>query len=496
MNRTGLPRSPVFALTVLATLVVSACGATATTSPQQSPTAPPSATATPSPTPLAVTPEPIETGGGLTSEGKVLIRWFVGLGAGGQPAQIEKQQAVVKAFNDSQDEIKLALEIYQNDVAYDTLSTQIAAGQAPDIVGPVGFRGLTAYAGDLLDQQPYIENANYDLSVFDPGLLKVYEENLAGKTIIPFGIYPAFMYYNKDLFDEAGLPYPPHKVGEAYQGAPWDYEAVREIGRRLTVDENGNDATSPAFDPSSITQFGFYPQWSGDPRRTASEIGGSGSVVAADGRTAQFPDNWRQGYQWFYDGIWKDRFIPDAAYQGSELLSGGNVFQSGNVAMAYTHLWYTCCILPAEGQTGVKNWDIAVAPISFNGETTSNLHADTFAIIKTTKHPDEAFEVLSYLLGSKDLLTLYGALPAQQSLQADFFKTLDERFAPNEVDWQVVLEMVPYAERPSHEASMPNFLKADAALKSFDSRVESTDGLDIGAEIDGLVGDLQSIFDE
>jgi multiple sugar transport system substrate-binding protein len=47
---------------------------------------------------------------------------------------------VVDEYNASQDKYELLLEIVDNDVAYDTLSTQIAAGNAPDIVGPVGIR--------------------------------------------------------------------------------------------------------------------------------------------------------------------------------------------------------------------------------------------------------------------------------------------------------------------------------------------------------------------
>ena len=44
-----------------------------------------------------------------------------------------------------QDKITLSLEIYQNTTAYDILSTQIAAGNPPDIIGPVGFRGFYSY---------------------------------------------------------------------------------------------------------------------------------------------------------------------------------------------------------------------------------------------------------------------------------------------------------------------------------------------------------------
>ncbi len=137
-------------LASIISLIAAACGSA-------TPSAAPSAAA-PSVTPLAVTPEPVATGeGGLTADGKVLIRWFVGLGTGAQPDQIADEQAVVTAFNESQDKIVLSLEIYQNTTAYDILSTQIAAGNPPDIIGPVGFRGFYSYGDQLLDLQPLID---------------------------------------------------------------------------------------------------------------------------------------------------------------------------------------------------------------------------------------------------------------------------------------------------------------------------------------------------
>ena len=62
--------------------------------------------------------------------------------------------------------------------------------------------------------------------------------------------------------------------------------------------------------------------------------------------------------------------------------------------------------------------------------TTAKLHADTFGIMESTAHPDEAFEVLTYLLNNDTLIARYGALPAVKSKQAAFFDALDERFAP------------------------------------------------------------------
>ena len=88
------------------------------------------------------------------ASGKTAIRWFVGLGTGTDPQQIEAQQAVVDAFNASQDKIQLVLEIVPFDAAEDTLATQIASGAGPDIVGPVGWGGSNAFYGQWLDLSP------------------------------------------------------------------------------------------------------------------------------------------------------------------------------------------------------------------------------------------------------------------------------------------------------------------------------------------------------
>src|SRR5262245_49357064 len=70
------------------------------------------------------------------------ITWFVGLGTGTNPEQIDAQNQVVQNFNDSHDDIELVINVAAtNEAAYDALATLIASGNAPDIVGPVGFSG-------------------------------------------------------------------------------------------------------------------------------------------------------------------------------------------------------------------------------------------------------------------------------------------------------------------------------------------------------------------
>lgn len=439
-------------------------------------------TAAPSPTPVAV-----NTFDEQAAAGRTVIRWFVGLGAGGQPAQIEAQQAAVDAFNESQDAIYLALEIVQNETAYDALATQIASGNAPDIVGPVGVKGLGSFPGQWLDLSEQIAKNNVDLSEYDDALIQFYNFEGEGQIGLPFGVFPSFIYYNKDLFDEAGLPYPPQAFGEQYEGQEWNMETLRELGLQLTVDANGNDATMAEFDPEQIVQFGFVPQWGDDPRAVGTMFG---AASMNEGGQAVIPANWIAGWQWWYDGMFQDHFIPNQAWLDSELL-GGNAFSSGNVAMGYSHLWYTCCI----DTENVQNWDIAVMP-SYEGNVTAKLHADTFSILNTTKDADAAFTVLQYLLNSTDLLNVYGAFPAKQSLQEAFFTGLDEKFAPNEVNWQVAVDSLAYPDNPNHEAGLPNFLKSQDAITAFGTLLRSQEGLDVGAEATKLQEELQAIFDE
>ena len=55
--------------------------------------------------------------------------------------------------------------------------------------------------------------------------------------------------------------------------------------------------------------------------------------------------------------------------------------------------------------------------------------------------------------------------------------------------------MLEFPDTPSHEAYMPNFAEADKANKALGSKLWTTPGLDVNAEIDALVVELNGIFD-
>jgi multiple sugar transport system substrate-binding protein len=421
----------------------------------------------------------------------VTLVWFVGLGTGGQPEQIDTEESVVQAFNDSQDAIELEIVIVDNDVAPDTLSTLIASGDAPDIVGPVGNTGSNRFSGNWLDLEPLVESTGYDLSQYPEAAVDFYRTN-DGLIGLPFATFPSFVWYRPGLFDAAGLEYPPDFYGDPYilngEEVPWNWDTVRTIGMLMTIDANGVNSTEEGFDSDNIVQWGFTIQWS-DPRGVPTHFG-AGSIYDPETGEAYMPDQWREGWNWVYDGIWEDHFMPNDAEVGSDLLGAGNPFPSGNIAMATTHLWFTCCVEDTE-------WQAAPMPANADGVVTAKLHADTFRILSSTEHPDEAFEVLTYLIGdaSLELLTVYGGLPGRIEDQNKRFDDLNEKYTQG-VNWDIVIDSLNYPDNPSHEAWYPNFNKGEALLQNFVTLYGGTPGLDMDAELDQLVEDMQAVFDE
>ena len=490
MPNVRMPRAIgwVAAIAVVATACNTATPSLSSTSPSAAPTAVPSASI------VNITPEPIAAGPG--PNGGVVVRWFIGLGAGTQPAQIGPEQAFITAYNSSQSDVYLQYEIVDNTQAANILKTEIAAGNAPDIIGPVGVEGLNLFADQLLDLKPLIASSGYTSTGVDQSLVDFF--NSLGQndaTVgLPFAVYPSFIIYNQDLFEEAGLPLPPTKVDEPYDGKPWDIDALRTLAMKLTVDKNGKDATSPDFDAENIEQWGFDAQYMDNYNaRAETAFFGAGALLAEDGKTAVVPDHIAQGVKWYNDGVWKDHFIPTAAQVTSDLLSGGSEFASGNLAIDEGHTWFTCCATPAPPNKPFK-FGFAVNP-TVNGKITSPLHADTFSVLKTTKVPDAAFKALTAMVASAELLTAYGAMPADQTKQQAWFDSIDAQFPDMKLNWDVAKAMLAYPDIPNHQSFVPDYAKVRSAMQAFGNNYRTTPGLDMDAELTKLQQTLQGIFD-
>ncbi len=200
------------------------------------------------------------------------MTWFVGLGGGTDAPVIPKEQAWVDAYNKSQTFACVIFQEVHNPEARDVLKSMMAAGTPPDIVGPVGKIGRALYRGEWADINPLAKATNFDTSKYDPTLMNFIKDD--GVQIgLPFSLFPGVLLYNKALFDQAKLPYPPHKVGDKYKldgkDVDWTIDTMTALAKELTQDKGGNIATDSGFDPKSITQFGMWMGFTGMRRYTA-----------------------------------------------------------------------------------------------------------------------------------------------------------------------------------------------------------------------------------
>jgi len=436
------------------------------------------------------------------AQDKIQVTWLVGLGTGTNDQQIEAQNQVVADFNASQSEIELVINIGADfETTRDLMSTLIAAGTPPDIAGPVGVGGSNAFSDQWMDLQPLVDSTGYDLSVFPEALVDLYRTADGGLVGIPFAVFPSLTYYNRGLFDEAGLNYPPAEFDAPYvmpdgTEVEWNYDTVAEIAKILTVDANGNDATSADFDPENIVQFGLNFQWA-QMRLIWTDIQPE-DWYDEESKTVTIPESWRTATQWYWDRIWTDYTLPNTTYGNSELFGAGNVFQSGNLGMAIVPTWYTCCLGDSVGNF---EWDFGVVPRSLDGEYHVATDADTFRVTKGSANPEAAFTVLSYLLNEAvpTLAPVYGAFPARPEYQQDWIDSKDEQFNWG-INWGLVAESLNYNNPGNmhHESDLPNWQKVSDRVNAFKTLIEGDTGadIDVAAELDTLQADLQAIVDE
>lgn len=113
----------------------------------------------------------------------------------------------------------------------DTLfTTQIAAGDAPDVSWlPVESSLEYIRAGALVDLREAIDaTEDFDFEDFIPSLLDRWTDGDAVYGI-PFSTGPLIMYYNKDLYAQAGVKDP----GQLMADGEWTWESFRETSRQL-----------------------------------------------------------------------------------------------------------------------------------------------------------------------------------------------------------------------------------------------------------------------
>jgi multiple sugar transport system substrate-binding protein len=437
-----------------------------------------------------------------TAAGPVTIRWSIGLGTGTDASQIVIEKEVADDFNKSQDKIFLVVDILQGDDPNGQLSSQIAAGDGPDIVGPVGWQGSNAFHDQWLDLVPYIQSTRYDTSRFDAAMIKSYQTE-AGTVGLPFALYPSAIWYITDLFSKAGLNLPPDQYGEQYKMpdgtlVDWNWDTLTRLAKLLTLDSAGEHSGETGFDAAHIVQYGFSFSAEAHVEYWGAFTSNGGQLLVPGGSKgsyqAKIPDAWKTAWKWVYEGMWgAEPYMPSATAE----MGMGNGPASGKIAMVEMPSWFLCCM-------GVQQFDFGAMPIGLDGKVAGRVDADTFRIWKDTRHPAEAFTVLTWLIdtginklvvGSPDRAPAYGALPAITSLRQTWMTAQKANF-PFIKNWDVLLAGLNYPDVPSAEAFQPEMNVSWDRTGTFTMLLGTSNGLDLAAQEARLETDLTAIYNK
>lgn len=150
----------------------------------------------------------------------------------GSYKDLELWKQLAEDFEQKRPDVRIVLQYTPNDYG-EKLQLQLISNSAADII-LMDDEPYPSYAirGYLEDLQPYIERDREELRLDDffPTAMDAF--TFRGLTAaMPWDGMAVMMYYNKDLFDAAGIPYP---------NADWTWEDFREIARKLTVDHDGD----------------------------------------------------------------------------------------------------------------------------------------------------------------------------------------------------------------------------------------------------------------
>lgn len=292
------------------------------------------------------------------------------------PNYLKELDATIAAFEAEHPGIKVTYETAAWDAYFTKLQTLVAAKQAPDAF-ELNFENFVTYAekGALADLTPLIAaDTGFSTSVYNPTALAAFAQG--GKQ---YGLVESFsnvvLFYNKDLFDAAGVAYPT---------ADWTWKQELEAAQNLT-----NAGAGVWGDFAPIQFWEFY--------KTIAQNGGS--ILSPDKQTVTIdsPQN-IETLQWMIDKVSKYKVTPSDVEMAGQ--SSEDLFKAGKIAMLRTGIW----LLGDFTENAKFKWDIALEP----GKTNKAHHffANGVAVSANSAHADAAYQWIKFLTSSKAAVDL------------------------------------------------------------------------------------------
>jgi len=251
-----------------------------------------------------------------------------------------------------------------------------------------------AAAGIIIPIDDFVANSDIDLNNYPSALNELYtvDGQLYG---IAMDYDTIGLWYNKELFDAAGIAYPDES---------WTWEDLTDAAAKLT---NGDVY---GIDASCYDQAGFY--------NTVPMCGG---YIVNDDKTKSgfsLPET-RAGIKCWID-------LMEAGYSPSQANITENPasvqFMSGKIAMIVAGDWYAAQF--SADETFKDKCDCTYIP-TINGKRGSVIHGKANCISASTENPEAAWAWCEYLAGpeANEILGKSGAaIPSHKDYSALYFE--------------------------------------------------------------------------
>lgn len=324
--------------------------------------------------------------------------------SGGEELELHKK--AFAAFTDKND-IDLEVTAVGSDY-YTKLQTEAAGGAAADLIN-IGEAYTARWAASkvLLDMNPLIQSdATFDKDDFWPNVLENFSWQ-GGLYVLPKDYVTWALFYNKTLFDEAGLSYP----DETWDWSPEGANKYLEVAQQMTKKEGDR-----------VTQYGtMVPPWWGYWVPRIKDVGGRYLDESRTRCLLNEPQN-VQVFQWMADLINKEKVAPTAEAEGA-----GFGFNSGKVAMMPQGSYMVPGLLEAP-----FDWAVAPHPQGPKGRN-SIMFSSGYAIYAQTKAREAAWKLAVHMTreGSEILAVTGFSIPSRQSIANKPGLYLNEKTIPH-----------------------------------------------------------------
>lgn len=292
----------------------------------------------------------------------------------GDPAERLAYRELVDAFHLSHPDIQIEMTHIPSPRDYRTrLATEFAAGNPPDITLMNYRRYASFVANDLLEPLgPFLEESDLiKADDFYPIAIDAFRWN-EEIICLPQNISSLVVYYNQDLFDKAGLPYP---------SDAWAWDDFLDTALALTQDFN---------DDGIVDQYGLGVELS--LYRLAPFVWQNSAPIVDDRLASTRLTLTRppslEALKWFVDLRQVHGVIPGRIEESA--MDSESRFIAGTTAMFLNSRRGTPTYREIESFT----WD--VAPLPKNKVSAGILHSDAYCLSKSTENKSAAWIFIEY----------------------------------------------------------------------------------------------------